>query len=148
MYRKDNPRLYFSEDHHDVNHQGKDTRQLLEFYQLNHSQLVFSVVEYYGPRCPTPVVYEASTAYSIIISGQTNQSHHADAEIQYYPRVGDWQGGDEIHMTILRLDQRKSESLHHKTCIDVDIDAGSFSIRSVLRRSGDEFHHSRAHHMC
>lgn len=112
MNRKDNLLLYFYEDKTDVNHQGKDTRQLIEFYQLNQSQLVFSVVEYYNPRCPTPVVYEASTAYSIIISGQTSLSHNADAEVQYYPRVGDWQGGEQIHMTIPRLDRRKSESHH------------------------------------
>ena len=136
----------FSEDKKDVRFHDGDMRQLIELYQLDKSQLVFSVTELIHRGKQVPLVYEATSAYSIIISAQTSPGGDLGAGVQYVPRVGDWQGGGQILMVIPRLDRRKSESLHHRTSIDVEVE--SFSFRSTLRRCGDEHHDPSKHQTC
>jgi hypothetical protein len=112
---------YFYEETPDEQHDGKDMRDLANVYQLDKSQLVFSVVEMIGRNNYMPCVYETTSAYSTIIAAETSASRNLDAEVHCMPREGDWRGGDEVMMLVPRLDRRKGEFLPNKRSIDVDV---------------------------
>ena len=103
--------LPYFEDETEVRRDDRHGREWIDLYQLKKSQLVFTVGRVF-PTLDLPLVYEASSAYSITMSPQTTFSCGRDAEVRCAPRTGDWLGGDEILMVIPRLNRRQGESLH------------------------------------
>ncbi|CAF2968867.1 unnamed protein product [Rotaria sp. Silwood2] len=86
-----------------------DARKLMDVYQLERSQLVFSIAELVSDRL-LPVIYDATSAYSKIMTAIKTTTTTTDDEsfVRCVPQKGNWLGGDEILMVIPKLNKRKS----------------------------------------
>lgn len=87
----------------------RDARKIIETYQLNRCQLLFSLAELLREG-ELPVVYAATTIGSNImtaISSSSASNNNEDAEVRFVPRKGSWTGGEEILMVIPKLDRRR-----------------------------------------
>ncbi|CAF2631998.1 unnamed protein product [Rotaria sp. Silwood2] len=95
-----------------------DAKQIIETYQLWKSQLVFTIAErLYNDLFPVPIPStsvtsqimcdEASRREKPFINDTNYIAMLNDATIKCTPRKGDWNGGDEILMTIPKLDKRR-----------------------------------------
>jgi hypothetical protein len=88
-----------------------EARKLIETYQLGKSQLIFSMAQILHDGVQ-PVIYDSSSVYSnVMTASQQTSSTDDDLLIRYAPQKGDWQGGDEILMTIPKIDRRKCNEL-------------------------------------
>ncbi|CAF2877017.1 unnamed protein product [Rotaria sp. Silwood2] len=97
-----------------------DAKQIIETYQLWKSQLVFTIAErLYNDLFPVPIPStsvtsqimcdEASRREKPFINDTNYIAMLNDDTIKCTPRKGDWNGGDEILMTIPKLDKRRSK---------------------------------------
>ena len=82
-----------------------DARRLIETYQLGKSRLLFSIVEI--NEHGQVVVFQSTSVYSHIMSGDTNNIPDDTLTVTYAPDKGAWSGGDNILMTIPNLDRRR-----------------------------------------
>ena len=83
-----------------------NVRQLIDRYQLDKFQLVFSITRLFE-NGRVPVIYAVTSAFSIIMAAETSLLCPPKSNVQYAPRTGDVQGGEKILMVIPRLDPRK-----------------------------------------
>jgi hypothetical protein len=85
-----------------------DARKLIEMYQLGKSELVFSLAELIYEN-QLPIIYDVTTIHSNTMTAlsPTTTSSFDDSSIKCAPRRGSWEGGDEVLMTIPRIDRRK-----------------------------------------
>ncbi|CAF3920202.1 unnamed protein product [Rotaria sordida] len=99
-----------------------DAKQIIDTYQLWKSQLVFTIAErFYNNHFPIPVLStsvtsqimcdEASRREKPFINDTNSIAVLDDDTIKCAPRKGDWYGGDEILMTLPKLDKRKVFSI-------------------------------------
>ena len=87
----------------------RDARKIIEVYQLNRSQLVFSLAELVNEN-QLPVIYAATAIGSNImtaIPSSSSSNSPEDREVRCAPTKGLWRGGEEILMVIPRLDRRR-----------------------------------------
>ncbi|CAF1104309.1 unnamed protein product [Rotaria sp. Silwood1] len=96
-----------------------DAKQIIETYQLWKSQLVFTVAERLSnDNLPIPIPSTSVTSQIMCDEASRREkepsNNHIDCitmfdddTIRCTPKKGDWNGGDEILMTIPRLDKRK-----------------------------------------
>ncbi|CAF3426385.1 unnamed protein product [Rotaria sp. Silwood1] len=95
-----------------------DAKQIIETYQLWKSQLVFTVAERLSnDNLPIPIPSTSVTSQIMCDEASRREkpsNNHIDCitmldddTVRCTPKKGDWNGGDEILMTIPRLDKRK-----------------------------------------
>ncbi|CAF0946284.1 unnamed protein product [Rotaria sp. Silwood1] len=96
-----------------------DAKQIIETYQLWKSQLVFTVAERLSNNnLPIPIPSTSVTSQIMCDEASRREkepsNNHIDCitmldddTVRCTPKKGDWNGGDEILMTIPRLDKRK-----------------------------------------
>ncbi len=85
-----------------------DARKLIEIYQLNKSQLVFSLAELVSKN-QLPVIYDVTTVCSniMIAMPSATASSFDESSVKCVPRKGSWEGGDEVLMVIPKIDRRR-----------------------------------------
>jgi hypothetical protein len=86
-----------------------DARKIIEWYQLGHSQLLFSLATFPNNE-NVPVIYACSSVYSNVMTASTGSSTDEETPPRYAPRRGSVRGGDEILMVIPKIDKRKGSS--------------------------------------
>ena len=82
-----------------------EARKLIDYYQLNKFQLVFSIVELCG-ETSQPIVYEQTSAYSVVVSSPHFILNRV-TEIHYAPKESNGQYSEEILLYIPQLGRRK-----------------------------------------
>ena len=87
-----------------------DARRLIDRYQLNKFQLVFSITKLVQ-KGRVPITYAATSAFSTVMVAKTTLLRYQDLNVRCVPRTGHSRGGDEVLIVIPRLDRRKSEFL-------------------------------------
>jgi len=84
-------------------------RKLTDIYQLGKSQLIFSLAELV-PSSPLPIIYDATSSYSTIITGSNpppQTSIARGSSVICVPNRGSWLGNQEVLMVLSKLDRRK-----------------------------------------
>ncbi|CAF3428509.1 unnamed protein product [Rotaria sp. Silwood1] len=127
-----------------------DAKQIIETYQLWKSQLVFTVAERLSnDNLPIPIPSTSVTSQIMCDEASRREkpsNNHIDCitmfdddTIRCTPKKGDWNGGDEILMTIPRLDKRK---IFHHTYDDDEFNRlpTGISLYSISQVPNNEHH--------
>ncbi|CAF2823875.1 unnamed protein product [Rotaria sp. Silwood2] len=84
-----------------------NARKIIRVYQLEKSQLLFSIAERFHDD-PLPVIYDVTSVYSHIMTATTETSINKEEPcVRCVPKKGCWRGGDDILMVVPKFDRRK-----------------------------------------
>ncbi|CAF1232273.1 unnamed protein product [Rotaria sordida] len=85
-----------------------NARRIIDTYQLEKSQLLFSIAELVSDDLSFDIYHETSV-YSIIMTANTlTHINNDESFVRCVPTKGHWNGGDDILMIIPKLDKRKA----------------------------------------
>ncbi|CAF1022482.1 unnamed protein product [Adineta steineri] len=137
-------RLYDS-NQHDIPRISNvhDAKQIIKVYELWKSQLIFTVAELacsnqlLNPEYYTSVMYSTSVKSQVMCDVASRQERLPSVNdsifttildneiVRCVPRKGDWDGGDEILMTIPKIDRHKGFNVyfdyHSNGIVDIQV---------------------------